>query len=221
MSQKTVFRTRELAICLALLFTPLAAFAQTSRAAQAVASSSPAPNTDAAVVAASIPVGTTITIQNWQQYRDFMPDGMGRLFAGEFQLKMPADVQMEIGPTELHPPPKGYSDATEKYASQVKLIELPDGGLTLQGYEGGVPFPNPADPHKGWKVLANLWYRYIPYLSVDTHDAECAVANGGAVSCKHVMIVRRQLRVVDAVGRLDDGRSDGHSSTTEELPRCD
>jgi hypothetical protein len=200
MSQKKVFSTRELAICLALLFTPIAVFGQTSDGAQPAAPSSPAPSTAAAVGATSIPVGTTITMQNWQQYRDFMPDGMARLFAGEFLLKMPADVQMEIGPTDLHPPPKGYSDATEKYASQVKVIDLPDGGLTLQGYAGGVPFPNPADPHKGWKILANLWYRYIPYLVVDTHDAGCAVANGGAVNCKHVTIVRRQLAYITDPG---------------------
>jgi hypothetical protein len=194
MSKASVFKTTwVLLIILVLLSTPVAAFAQTSDGAQAAASSQSTQKVPPPAIAASLPLGTIVTAQNWQQYRDFMPEGMARLFGGEFGLKIPSDVQMEVGPTELHLPPKGYLDATAKYASQVKLIELPDGGLTLQGYAGGVPFPNPTDPHKGWKILANLWYRYIPYLVVDTHDAGCAVANGGAVNCKHVTIVRRQL----------------------------
>jgi hypothetical protein len=39
-------------------------------------------------------------------------------------------------------------EATEKYSGQVKLVELPDGALTLSGYQGGMPFPNPAEPHQ-------------------------------------------------------------------------
>ena len=52
------------------------------------------------------------------------------LFEGKYFWKMPADVQIEIGPTVIHPLPRNYLAATEKYASQVKIIELPDGGLT-------------------------------------------------------------------------------------------
>src|SRR2546428_7635478 len=42
-------------------------------------------------------------------------------------------------------------------------------------YHGGIPFPNPAEPHKGWKTLANVWYRYIPHLSIDTYGSGCAI----------------------------------------------
>jgi hypothetical protein len=107
----------------------------------------------------SIPAGTVITTQNWQSYKQYMPEGMRALFEGRFAWKIPSDVQMEIGPTIARALPSTYREATEKYASQVKLIELPGGGLTLSGYRGGMPFPEPADPHKGWKILANLWYR--------------------------------------------------------------
>jgi hypothetical protein len=141
----------------------------------------------------SIPVGTIITTQNWMQYRDFMPDGMVKLFTGEYSLKMPADVQIEIGPTAIHPLPKGYIEATEKYSGQVKMVKLSDGGLTLQGYHGGRPFPKPEDPEKGWKILANLWYRYLPHLTVDTHGSACLVASGGAINCKAALLVERQL----------------------------
>jgi hypothetical protein len=30
-----------------------------------------------------------------------------------------------------------------RYAAQLMLVQLPDGGLTLEGYCGGIPFPSP------------------------------------------------------------------------------
>src|SRR5271163_269596 len=59
----------------------------------------------------------TITMQNWQNYREYMPDGMQMLFEGKYFWKMPPDVAMRIGPTELLPLPKNYLDATEQYSS--------------------------------------------------------------------------------------------------------
>ena len=40
----------------------------------------------------SIPDGTIITMQNWQNYRQFMPEGMASFFEGRYFWKMPADV---------------------------------------------------------------------------------------------------------------------------------
>ncbi len=141
----------------------------------------------------SIPVGTRITVQNWQKYKQFMPDGMIAFFQGGYSWKMPADVEMDIGPTVIHPLPKRYVDATAKYASQVKLVELPEGRLSMNGYKGGTPFPNPSEPHKGWKILANFWYRYMPHLLVDTYGTGCYVDSAGSVSCNADEIVYRQL----------------------------
>src|SRR5579864_2821228 len=61
-----------------------------------------------------IPPGTTINLQNWQQYRQFMPDGMAALFEGKYAWKMPPDVALEVGPTIIHPLPRNYLAATEK-----------------------------------------------------------------------------------------------------------
>ena len=141
----------------------------------------------------TIAPGTTITAQNWQQYQQFMPAGMVALFQGTYFWKMPSDVQMEVGPTVVHPLPKNYMEATEKYSSQVKLVDLPDGGLTLSGYQGGMPFPDPAEPHRGWKVLANLWYRYLPHLIVDTYGHGCSIDRTGSINCKTALIVNKQL----------------------------
>src|SRR6266852_6217710 len=78
------------------------------------------PTGSAQDAAATIAPGTAITIANWQQYRDFMPDGMIALFEGKYFWKMPPDVEMEVGPTVIHPLPATYLAATEKYASQVR-----------------------------------------------------------------------------------------------------
>lgn len=160
---------------------------------RALAQSPDAPKGGTTAAADTIPVGTVITTANWGSYRQFMPDGMIGLFEGKYFWKMPADVRMEIGPTVLHPLPKNYLAATEKYADQVKLVELPDGGLTMQGYRGGIPFPDPTDPHKGWKVLANVWYRYIPHLVVDTYGYGCAINGSGNINCQGYEAVKRQL----------------------------
>jgi hypothetical protein len=138
-------------------------------------------------------VGTTITTQNWRDYQNYMPDGMIALFQGKYFWKMPPDVAMPIGRTVIHSLPHNYLEATEKYANQVKLVELPNGGLTLAGYSGGVPFPDPIEPHQGWKILANLWFRYLPHLTVDTNGVVCTIDSANQVSCKSGMKVYRQL----------------------------
>ncbi len=169
-----------------------AAAAPAPEAAAAPAKAEPA-SAKAEPASASIAPGTTITMQNWQQYQQFMPDGMASLFQGKYFWKMPPDVQIEVGPTVINPLPKTYMAATEKYSGQVKAVELPDGGMTLTGYQGGIPFPNPAAPHQGWKILANLWYRYLPHLIVDTHGQGCSLNSSGNVTCTTAQIINRQL----------------------------
>jgi Protein of unknown function (DUF1329) len=139
------------------------------------------------------PVGTTINAQNWQRYRQFMPDGMAALFEDKYSWKMPADAEMEVGPTVVHPLPKTYLEATEKYSGQVKLVDLPDGRLTLSNYQGGIAFPHPVEPDRAWKILANLWFRYLPHLTVDTNGVVCTMDNYNSISCKAGMKVYRQL----------------------------
>jgi uncharacterized protein DUF1329 len=141
----------------------------------------------------TIAPGTAITMANWQQYRTFMPEGMAALFEGKYFWKMPSDVRIEIGPTVINPLPKNYLAATEKYAQQVRLVELPDGGISLDNYHGGIPFPNPTEPHRGWKTLANVWYRYIPHLVVDTYGSGCAIDSTSNYNCQYYLAVKRQL----------------------------
>ena len=124
---------------------------------------------------------------------EFMADGMAAFFESKYFWKMAPDVRMPVGPTIIHSLRKGYMEATEKHSAQVKIGELADGGLTLTGYGGGIPFPSPDEPHKGWKILANLWYRYTPHLTVNTRGLVCFADSGGQISCKAGMKVYRQL----------------------------
>jgi hypothetical protein len=144
-------------------------------------------------IGATLPPGTVITMQNWQRYKQYMPDGMVALFEGEYFWKMPADVSMEVGPTIIHPLPPNYLAATEKYSNQVRIVELAGSGLNLTGYQGGIPFPSPAEPHKGWKILANLWFRYIPHIAVDTYGQGCYVDGYGNINCNAGILIFRQL----------------------------
>ncbi len=144
-----------------------------------------------------IPPGTNITMQNWQRYRQFMPDGMIELFKGQYAWKMPADVEMQVGPTIIHPLPKGYVEATEKHAPLTKLVSLPNGGHTIANYVAGRPFPNPGEPSKGWKILANMWYRYIPHIIAATPVnliRYCTQDRFGNIACSTSQSVYRQLK---------------------------
>ena len=110
----------------------------------------------------NIPIGTKITMANWQQYKQFMPIGMIKLFEGVYHWKLPPDVEMNVGPPHYGTRLKSFQDATEKYSSQVRVAKLPNGHYQLLNFHGGVPFPNPQEPYKGWKVLANIFFAYYP-----------------------------------------------------------
>ncbi len=145
----------------------------------------------------TISPGTRITMQNWHQFEAFMPVGMQALFEGKYFWKMPADVEFVVGPTVTHPLPLSYRQATERYASQVKLVSPPDGGLALRDYVAGMPFPNPEQPHKGWKILANVWYRYFPHLvavSPSSYASLCREDRFSNLTCMTEIAVYRQLR---------------------------
>jgi hypothetical protein len=109
--------------------------------------------------------GTVITMQNWQQYKNSMQEGLQILFAGQYFWKFPADFQLEIGPTHDYPLPKRYLEDTEKYSKLVEIVDLPDGGRSIKGYVAGLPFPNPSDPQKAWKILVNSWFEYVPHIT--------------------------------------------------------
>ena len=141
--------------------------------------------------------GTKITMQNWTQFKQFMSDGMIKLFEGTYYWKMPADIEIDIGPNSNVPLPPTYLTATEQYGSQTKVVHLPDGRLNVSGYVAGLPFPDPQEPDKGYKMLVNAWYSYRPHLNVDMEALgnavrNCTVDRFGNMACENVDLVYRQ-----------------------------
>jgi hypothetical protein len=88
-----------------------------------------------------LPVGTKITMQNFQQYKQFIPLGMAKMFEGQTGWKMPADAELSVGPTHMGNLPKTWIEATEKYGPQTGVDVLPNGHYVIKNYHGGTPFP--------------------------------------------------------------------------------
>ncbi len=116
--------------------------------------------------AETITPGTKITMDNWQQYKQFLPDGLIALFSGQYAFKMPRDVEIDVGPPVHITAPSTFLQATEKYSGQVRVVHLPDGHNDVANYVAGEPFPDPRGPDKGYEILADLWYNYGPHLGV-------------------------------------------------------
>jgi len=139
---------------------------------------------------------TKITAQNWQEYKQFMPPGMISLFEGTYRWKMPEDIEMNVRETKVYPMPKGYAEASELSGGQTRVVHLANGHNDIQGYAGGRPFPNPAEPDKGYKILANIWYAYLPHLYVNTPQnmaTSCGQDRFGNMSCTKLIFVYRQV----------------------------
>src|ERR1700676_3290410 len=114
-----------------------------------------------------LPMGTVITTQNWQQYKDYMPLWMQILLSGEYSYKLAPDQQVVVGPPTIKVLPKEYAKNTEKYSGQVGLKVQADRGTVIQNYTAGVPFPHPTNPNIADKLLWDLWYRYLPRVEIN------------------------------------------------------
>jgi hypothetical protein len=142
-----------------------------------------------------LPVGTKITMENWEKYKAFMPFGMTVLFEGKYFWKMPSDIEIDVGPTHNGIVPKTYLDATEKYSAQNSVEILPNGHMRLNNYHGGIPFPNPQEPYKGYKLLANVFFGYQPAIITSTPDNTGAIwfhDRFGNISAETFDLVYRQ-----------------------------
>ena len=115
-----------------------------------------------------IPIGTKITLANWQKYQEFMDPGLVALFQGKSFWRLPQDVEIDVGPTYEVPLPRPYRVDTEKYGSQVRLETTPEGGYYPKGYVAGLPFALPHDgdktPTAGAIVYWDTYYRPHPRL---------------------------------------------------------
>jgi hypothetical protein len=144
-----------------------------------------------------IPLDTKITLSNWQQYESFMPDGMVELFRGNHFWKMPEDVEINVGPTQVFPQPQGYLEATQKYGPATQVEILTNGHYALRNYVAGMPFPNPSEPNKGWKILADTWYAPTPRIFAGTPEtglaSVCTQDEFGRSKCFKMSYVYRMV----------------------------
>ena len=115
----------------------------------------------------TIPPGTKITLQNWRQYKNFMPVWLQATYSGDYHWHIGSGPEFTIvvGPTSNFPLPKKFQEDTEKYHGQVTLEKLPDDGYTMKGYTAGVPFPNPTEPLMAVKVMYDAWLPWRPAVS--------------------------------------------------------
>ncbi len=95
--------------------------------------------------------GTIITKENMAEYREYIHPVMQPWIAED-------GWTMKVGPHQDLSPPKAYLEATEKYASQVKLGSNGE----LENYVAGFPFPDiaPDDPQRIIKIMWNWDKKY-------------------------------------------------------------
>ncbi len=143
---------------------------------------------------AAVKPGDLITAQNVAQAGDMLSPGVKWCVRHGMAINVVAPKQIEL--------PKPYIEATEKYSPQVQLAA---GGLRLQNYVAGLPFPriDANDPQAAVKVMWN--YEYKPYVT-DDGDARNFDADTGSLSAGSPMSVERHF-LVDHIRTLNyDGR---------------
>ncbi len=150
--------------------------------------------------APDIPVGTEITAGNWRRYKQYMPFGLQILWSGAFQLRLDAsspDYKMVVGPTIPVPLPKRMISDTEKYGGQANLRKLYTGGYGVDGYEAGVPFPNPKEPDLAYKITYNTFYRFYPLMFYSFTTLDVVDRYGNETSTKAAPIYYRLMHLSD------------------------
>ena len=79
----------------------------------------------------------------------------------------------------------------------------PTGTTRIKNYYGGTPFPNPTEPNKGWKILANNFWFVRPALYVNTeqnYGTVWAVDRFGDIAPSSFDVVYRQSAYITDPG---------------------
>jgi hypothetical protein len=134
---------------------------------------------------ATIRPGTRITLQNWQQYKQFMPASMQAGFSQQYGWKIGSDPKftMVVGPTASEPMFHQLRENTEKYAGQAQLQKVATGGYTLKGYVAGVPFPKPSGDLRAYQIFYNVWTYYFPSFTY-FDDTACTIDRYHNIYCQ-------------------------------------
>jgi hypothetical protein len=113
---------------------------------------------------AQVKPGDYVTAQTAYKVKDLLSPGV--------YWRVQHGMAMKIVPTQRVDWPPPYKDATEKYASQVRLSK---NNRTMIGYVAGQPFPliDVNDPHVAVKLMWNNVFRPIQSDDYDLRFFEC------------------------------------------------
>jgi hypothetical protein len=140
-------------------------------------------------VGADVAPGDKINAQNVEKVKGLISPGLEWCVKHGWPITIAETKRVEW--------PQAYKEATEKYASQVKLAA---DGLTLQNYVAGLPFPNldPKDPQFPIKVMWNYDYKFLTTDDVDLRNFD---ADTGAIADHGPLTVERHF-LLDHFRRL-------------------
>ncbi len=115
---------------------------------------------------AQVKPGDVITPKNAATVKDLVSPGI--------YYMVTHGMQMDIVPTQRIDWPPPYTDATEKYSSQVRLT---DDHRTVAGYVAGQPFPmiDSNDPYVASKIMWNNVFRPIATDDYDLRFYDCQI----------------------------------------------
>src|SRR5215510_7506241 len=130
---------------------------------------------------ADVAPGDVITDQNVDRVKDLISPGLEWCIRHGWPITITETRRVEWL--------KAYREATEKYASQVKLGT---NGLALQNYVAGQPFPNldTKDPQAAIKIMWNYEYKFNPTDDVDLRNFD---ADTGSITDHGPMTVERHF----------------------------
>ncbi len=145
-------------------------------------------------VRADVSPGDVITKADADKVKDLTSPGMFWCVQHGWPMKIVATKPITLR--------KAFTEATEKYAAQVKLA---DDGVTLVNYVAGRPFPNidPADKQAPVKIMQN----YSMQVTIDDLDVRNFDADTGPISEDRPLQVERHFlidhfRRLSYIGRL-------------------
>ena len=145
---------------------------------------------------AQVKPGDLITQANAAQVKELVSPGTYSAVAKGMQMNIVASSRIDW------PPP--YQNATEKYASQVRLA---DDHRDLLGYVAGQPFPllDPNDPYVATKIMWNMYFKPIVTDDFDLRYFECQVADQNP---GHEQRLIKMTELGHLAGYFDIGRTE-------------
>jgi hypothetical protein len=138
---------------------------------------------------ADVAPGDVVTADSIDKVKNLISPGMEWCLRRGFPMTITEPRRIEW--------PRAYREATEKYASQVKLS--PD-GLNVLDYVAGLPFPtiDPKDPQIAYKIMWNWGYTHLTTDDVDLRNFD---ADTGSIADHGPMTVERHF-LLDHFRRL-------------------